>query len=62
MSGTGACQMHDGLMEYDGIWRGLDHISTGIANRTIEPRLDHAQWSTNQGERRWALVGDVEKS
>ncbi|KAG2339603.1 hypothetical protein BDR05DRAFT_951088 [Suillus weaverae] len=36
------CQMHDGLMESDGIWRGLGHVTTGIARRTTELRLDYA--------------------
>ncbi|KAG2753921.1 hypothetical protein P692DRAFT_20828915 [Suillus brevipes Sb2] len=50
------------LTESDGIW-SLDHTTAGIARRKTEQRLDYARWSKNvQGERRWALVGDVEKS
>lgn len=61
MRDADASQIGMELMESDGIW-GLDHVTTSIARRKTELRLDYARWSKNKGERRWVLVGDVERS
>jgi hypothetical protein len=56
-----ACQMHDGLMVSNGIWRGLDHVTTGIEQQNnVSIMLDGVRIRVNEGGRLWATSKDVD--